>query len=276
MIEVPQEWVLEDRAAATVADFVETMVDLFIADCEEVREATKQMAGELALSHLNLLINQLERCVVIYLFLSFRTLIVTDAWPSSFSLMEHSWTDGHVIRSDPFDYLCATSMGVLRILMERDLKEQFAGDLAQQPDFGSLLVLLAAYVTELPIGPVAHRCKIKLGRIVTRIGDKVALQSVERQRLFANMQSWTSQGLKESGDRNFQNLSNIQQCEDDVTFLNGLAQLSAAMSLDVVAEKQGRSSAKILSDAEFFARFIQRISFETAVRLQPARVNISC
>jgi hypothetical protein len=183
--------------------------------------------------------------------------------------MEHTWTDGHISRSDPFDCLVSTSMGTFRILMERDADEKFAGDLAQQPDFGFLLVCLADYVNVMPHGPISHRCKIKLGRIVTRIGDKLALEAGKRDRLFANLQSWTSQALKEAGDRNFRDLSNIQQCEDDVTFLNGLTQLSAAMSLAGGTETQVRSSAKAMTDAEFFARFIQRISGETTVRLSP-------
>lgn len=179
--------------------------------------------------------------------------------------MEHSWTEGHVNRSEPFDYLVATTMGTLRILMERDAEEKFSGELAQHSDFGSLISLLAEYVNVLPFGPIAHRCKIKLGRILTRIGDKLALEPPKRDRLFNNVQSWTSQALKEAGDRNFRNLNNIQQCEDDVILLSGLAQLSAAMSLENGAEKHGRSSAKLLGDAEFFARFIQRITVETAV-----------
>lgn len=65
MIEVPQEWVPEDRAIGTVPEFVEALVDLFVADSEQVREATKQMAGEMALPHLNLLINQVKRFVLV-------------------------------------------------------------------------------------------------------------------------------------------------------------------------------------------------------------------
>lgn len=60
MIEVPQEWVPEDRTVGTVSEFVEALVDLFVADSEQVREATKQMAGEIALAHLNLLVNQVK------------------------------------------------------------------------------------------------------------------------------------------------------------------------------------------------------------------------
>ena len=181
------------------------------------------------------------------------------------SLMEHSITDGRVNRSDPFDYLVATSMGTLRILMERDSEEKFSGDLARNPDFGSLLCLLAEYVNVLPFGPIAHRCKLKLGRIVTRIGGKLAAEPLKRERLFANMQSWTSQALKEAGDRNFRDLSHIQQCEDDVILLNGLVQLSAAMSQDIITENHAYRSAKTLGDAEFYGRFIQRIHHETAV-----------
>lgn len=179
--------------------------------------------------------------------------------------MEHSLTDGRVNRSDPFDYLVATSMGTLRILMERDFEEKFSGDLAQNPDFGALICLLAEYANVLPFGPIAHRCKIKLGRIATRIGDKLALEPLKRERLFANIQSWTSQALKEAGDRNFRDLSHIQQCEDDVTLLSALVQLSAAMSQDTTSENQAYSTSKTLGNAEFYGRFIQRINAETAV-----------
>jgi hypothetical protein len=259
MIEVPQEWVPEDRTVGTVPEFVEALVDLFVADSEQVREATKQMAGEIALPHLNLLVNQVKRLAMVFTTTNDR---LTYCIPS---LMEHSLTDGHVNRSDPFDYLVATSMGTLRILMERDFEEKFSGDLAQNPDFGSLICLLAEYANVLPFGPVAHRCKIKLGRIVTRIGDKLVMEPLRRERLFCNMQSWTSQALLEAGDRNFRDLSHIQQCEDDVTLLNGLSQLSAAMSQETTSEIHPHSSAKILSDAEFYGRFIQRIHSETVV-----------
>lgn len=65
MIEVPQEWVPEVRTVGSVSGFVEAIVDLFVANSEGVREATKQMAGEIALPHLNLLINQVKRYVII-------------------------------------------------------------------------------------------------------------------------------------------------------------------------------------------------------------------
>jgi hypothetical protein len=270
MIEVPQEWVPEDRAVGTVPEFVETLVDLFVADSEQVRESTKQVAGEISIRHLNLLINQIRRFATCICDPQLSLLIRCIS-----SLMEHSFTDGRVNRSDPFDYLVATSMGTLRVLMQRDLEEKFSSDLAQNPDFGSLICLLAEYVNVLPFGPIAHRCKLELGRIVTRIGDKLAAEPVKRERLFANIQSWTSQALKEAGHSSFRDLSHIQQCEDDVILLNGLVQLSAAMSEDNMTEKQAYCSTKTLSDAEFYGRFIQRINQETAVRIVSPSYNLA-
>ena len=63
-IEVPQEWVAEVKTVGSVSGFVEAIVDLFVANSEGVREATKQMAGEIALPHLNLLINQVKRYAI--------------------------------------------------------------------------------------------------------------------------------------------------------------------------------------------------------------------
>jgi hypothetical protein len=70
MDEVPPEWIAEARTVGSVSGFVEAIVDLFVANSEGVREATKQMAGEIALPHLNLLINQVKRYVGIA-FLAF-------------------------------------------------------------------------------------------------------------------------------------------------------------------------------------------------------------
>lgn len=60
VIEVPQEWIGEARTVGSVSGFVEAIVDLFVANSMGVREAAKQMAGEIALPHINLLINQLK------------------------------------------------------------------------------------------------------------------------------------------------------------------------------------------------------------------------